>query len=474
MITYDLSARGRTSLYAFLYERIRDDIIAGTLAAGAKLPSKRALAQNLGVGVNTIALAYGQLVAEGFVQAQEKRGYFVADVRDIAPVSSHRPERLPVEEDEPGCVMDFRANRLNLDSFPIDLWNRCMRKAMLDGGTRLYQTVPYAGLPELRNAIAEYLHRSRGMHVSPACIVIGAGTEYLLMRLFALFGDNVGFGIESTGFKKLILGASRFHARAVIVPPKPSDDLFDIGDDLDMDRLRGTDARLMYVSPANRFPTGRVMPASTRSDVLRWAYEKPGRYVVEDDYDSEFRYAGRLTLPLFAEDGRDRVIYLNTFSKTMVPSLRIGYMVLPPELMDAYRDQQGFYSCTVSSFEQFALAEFIDSSAFERHMNRMRNFYRKKRKALLKALRESPLARRSTIEEYAAGTHFLLRVRTDLKRTDITQKGEQLGLRISFFTDYSICDIDMPGQVTLVVNYAAIDPGRIDDVVDRLCQVFEL
>lgn len=491
MITYNLENRGNKPLYQFLYECLRNDIIEGRIASGSKLPSKRTFARNLGVGVNTVTTAYEQLVAEGFVYAEEKRGYFAAHVEAMSAPAVSKPNPLPLAvDDDSTCFMDFRANRVNLGNFPEDAWRRCLRKAILDGGESLYQTIPYAGLPKLRNAIADYLYANRGLSVDPARIIVGAGTEYLIRRLFDLFGNDVAFGIESTGFKKLAAHAERFHARAVIVPPTWSriepnlDDkrranenvrgarcvIADEG--LNLDVLRNSNAKVMYVSPANRFPSGRIMPINTRVSLLNWAYERPDRFIVEDDYDSEFRYSGRAILPLYAEDTHDRVIYLNTFSKTMVPSLRISYMILPKVLMQRYEETLSFYSCSASSLEQYALADFIESGTFERHINKLRAFYGRQRTTILNQLNASPLMNIADIEAHRSGTHFLLRVRTEWPKEEISRRGNRLGLRISFFSDYSMSDIDRPGEVTLVMNYAAIAPNQVTEVVARLNRLF--
>lgn len=466
MITYDLRERDNEPLYVFLYRKIRDDILEGRIKPGEKLPSKRTFAQNLNVGVNTVANAYDQLLSEGYVHSAEKKGYFATDMSRLANVKINTAKPKPVTPvDEQDFFMDFRANRINLNNFPISTWNRCMRKALLDGGDNLYKTVPYNGIPELRNAISAYLFRNKGMSVEPELIFIGAGTEYLFRRLFELFGKNTKVAMESTGFKKLADHADRYNISIDIIPGDK--------DGVELEALKKSDASILYVAPANRFPTGKVTPIKKRMEMFSWAYEKEGRYIVEDDYDSEFRYSGRMIVPMFSEDTKERVVYLNTFSKTMVPSLRISYMILPRELAAKYKDTLGFYSCTVSSFEQYALAEFINSGSFERHINRMRNFYKRQRVSILKEFTQSRLIEKAAIEEHNAGTHFLLKVRTGLSKEHIYEQGIEKDLHVSFFSDYSISDTDEPGYVTLVINYAAIVGDKIPEVVKRLEEIFE-
>ena len=465
MITYDLSKRGKEPLYVFLYRQIRDDILSGKIAPNEKLPSKRTFAGNLNVAVNTVANAYDQLLSEGYLYSAEKKGYYATDMHQFSDIRINTSEPVKIESpEETDYFMDFRANRINLNNFPISTWNRCMRKAILDGGDALYKTVPYNGIPELRNAISAYLFRNRGMSVNPERIFVGAGTEFLFKRLFELFDKGTNVAIEKTGFKKVAEFADRLNINVRIMPGDE--------DGMDINALQKNDIEVVYVAPANRFPTGKVLPIKRRLELFSWAYDGDERYIVEDDYDSEFRYSGRMIVPMFSEDSKKRVVYLNTFSKTMVPSIRISYMILPEELAKRYKETLGFYSCSVSSFEQYALAEFINSGAFERHINRMRNFYKKQRVAILNEFEESPLMKIAEIEEHNAGTHFLLRVKTDLDREYIYNEGINKELHISFFSDYSLQSEKEDGYITFVINYAAIVSDKIPEVVSRLTEIF--
>ena len=466
MITYDLRERGEESIYVFLYKKIRDDILNGKIKPNEKLPSKRTFANNLNVGVNTVANAYDQLLSEGYVYSSEKRGYFATDMQKFHDIKINTSAPKPVvPEEEPDFFMDFRANRINLNNFPISTWNSCMRRAILDGGDNLYKTVPYNGIPRLRNAISSYLFKNKGMSVDPEHIFIGAGTEIVMRKIFELFDKRVGVAMEETGVKALAAQADKLNIRVNVIPGDE--------DGMDAQLLAGTDSSICYVMPANRFPTGKVIPIKKRLELFSWAYESDDRYIIEDDYDSEFRYSGQMIVPMYAEDTKQKVIYINTFSKTMVPSLRISYMILPEKLAQRYKETLGFYSCTVSSFEQYALAEFIETGAFERHINRMRNFYRKQRVAILKEFLASPIAKKSAIEEHNAGTHFLLKVRTGKSKEEIYEEGISKDLHISFFSDYVFSQKDEPGYVTLVINYAAIVPDKIPEVVKRLNEIFK-
>ncbi|WP_294166378.1 PLP-dependent aminotransferase family protein [Senegalimassilia anaerobia] len=543
MLTYDLRSRGTSSLYEFLYQSIREDIARGRIPCGTKLPSKRNLAQHLDIGVATVTAAYDQLITEGFVRTEQRRGYFVEDVsefrckpvtpqvkdsssedgtsvgaecgaqdaaagvfaahgaqdarfddasagrnsrhRGTARSSADTASDAPAAETphaierarDPEYFVDLKANRTSVSLFPATVWGRYMREALSLPSDNLLRSIPFNGLPELRRAIASYLRRTRGMDVSPDCIIIGAGSEYLYGRLLQMLGPTTTFAMENPGYRKFAAISKAFGNPWRPVPIDESGLL--------VDELEESGADVVHVSPANHFPTGIVMPIKRRLELFEWANRARKRYIIEDDYDSEFRYSGRLIMPLFADDASDKVIYLNAFSKTMVPSLRISYMVLPPKLLARYVDTMSFYSCTVSSFEQYALARFIDEGHLERHINRTRNFYRRQREAVLREIAQSPLAKISHVEERNAGTHFLLYVRTSLTHDQVRQRGAEQGLNISLFNDYLLRDSDglserttkrfeqySNGETALVLNYAGIEPERLSETVRRLACVF--
>ena len=534
MLTYDLRSRGTSSLYEFLYQSIREDIARGRIPCGTKLPSKRNLAQHLDIGVATVTAAYDQLITEGFVRTEQRRGYFVEDVskfrcKPVAPqfrdLNNEGEKSIDSESDardtttegvaadagrrvdgdretgnnpadavrvdapaaetsqaierarDPEYFVDLKANRTSVSLFPATVWGRYMREALSLPSDNLLRSIPFNGLPELRRAIASYLRRTRGMDVSPDCIIIGAGSEYLYGRLLQMLGPTTTFAMENPGYRKFAAISKAFGNPWRPVPIDESGLL--------VDELEESGADVVHVSPANHFPTGIVMPIKRRLELFEWANRARKRYIIEDDYDSEFRYSGRLIMPLFADDASDKVIYLNAFSKTMVPSLRISYMVLPPKLLARYVDTMSFYSCTVSSFEQYALARFIDEGHLERHINRTRNFYRRQREAVLREIAQSPLAEISHVEERNAGTHFLLYVRTSLTHDQVRQRGVEQGLNISLFNDYLLRDGDglserttkrfeqySKGETALVLNYAGIEPERLPETVRRLACVF--
>ena len=465
MLTYDLNKSGKLPKYDYLYQCIRDDIISGKIKSNEQLPSKRALANHLSIGLITVANAYEQLITEGYIVAKERVGYFVQELPEDFIKKNQEKNEVTKEEPEHEYFADFMANRISLKLFPISIWNQMLRQAFYDNSDTLFKTIPYNGIYELREAIADYLHKNRGMTVSPSQVIIGAGTEYLYSRLIQLFGRKSTFGFEESSFDKLSTICTAYGNPYNFIPIDESG--------LIVDELKKSATDIVHVSPSNHFPTGIVMPIKRRLELMEWAYESDNRYIIEDDYDSEFRYKGKYIAPIYTEDVNNKVIYMNTFSKTMVPSLRISYMVLPVDILERYKETMSFYSCTVSSFEQYALARFISGGYFERHINRIKNYYKKLRVQIINAIRESSIGEISEIVEHHSGTHFLLKVKTDLSEEEINEKCLENDLHILTYADYIKDDTDSDKSMTLVINYAGINPERIDDVIKRIERVFE-
>ena len=525
MLTYDLRSRGTSSLYEFLYQSIREDIARGRIPCGTKLPSKRNLAQHLDIGVATVTAAYDQLITEGFVRTEQRRGYFVEDVSEFrckpvtpqvkdsssedgtsvgaecgaqdaaagvfaahgaqdarlddasaGPNSRHRETArssadtasdAPAAETphaierarDPEYFVDLKANRTSVSLFPATVWGRYMREALSLPSDNLLRSIPFNGLPELRRAIASYLRRTRGMDVSPDCIIIGAGSEYLYGRLLQMLGPTTTFAMENPGYRKFAAISKAFGNPWRPVPIDESGLL--------VDELEESGADVVHVSPANHFPTGIVMPIKRRLELFEWANRARKRYIIEDDYDSEFRFTLRPIPTLQSIDRAGRVIYVNTFSRTLAPSLRISYMVLPKSLTERYRAQLGFYSSTVPAMEQYTLARFLDEEYFEAHINRMRKSYRAQRDAVIDTILQSPLGEHCRVSGEDAGLHFLLTI--DTKCTDhvLRADAEGRGVRLSFLSDFALRPGSAP-QHTLVIHYPGIDLGRLRSALSIL------
>ena len=414
-------------------------------AAGwEKLPSKRALAENLDISKITVENAYNQLLQEGYIRSVEKVGYFVEKVERVeaAPVFS----RMPEQEKRP--AVDLTAN--DSAGFPFSVWSRLQREVMQDLGQTLLQALPNQGLPELRQAIARHLTQFRGMHVRPEQILVGAGTDFLYNLLIQLLGRQKRYAVEEPGYDKI---RKIYAAAGAVCVDAPMD-----RQGVCPDRL--SDADVLHISPSHHFPTGLVTPLSRRQELLNWARQTPDRWIIEDDYDSEFRFA---THPVPAMQSMDssKVIYMNTFTKTLAPSIRISYMVLPAALMEQFQKKLGFYSCTVPGFEQYTLARFLDGGHFEKHINRMRRFYKSRRNRVLAAITNSPVAEKLTVLEENAGLHFLVRVDIDMPDEALVELCQKADIRIRTLREYYQGSVPAWAERCLVINYSGLQDEQI-------------
>ena len=463
MLTYNFANIGSDSLYEYLYKCIKNDILLGNIRPGEKLPSKRTFAKNLGISVITVENAYAQLVAEGYLYSMPKRGFYAADLeiedsmRDAVP-----KEILQVANGETSYFADFSSNQTDSEIFPFTIWTRTVRAVLNDNRIQLMINSPCAGILKLRSAIAKYLREFRGMQVLPEQIIVGAGTEYLHNLLIQLLGNDLVYGVEDPGYHKI---ARIYESMKVRYEPVPLDQ-----DGVSVQELEKRSVDIIHTSPSHHFPTGTVMPVSRRYELLGWAAKSDHHYIIEDDYDSEFRFTGRPLPTLQSIDAGGRVIYTNTFSKSLAPSIRISYMVLPGALMERFRRELSFYACTVTSFEQYTLARFLSEGHFERHINRMKKYYRTERDAVIGAIGRSPLAGRAEILEQDAGLHFLLRVRTQKSDAALSEEAAAAGIRLSFLSEY--LNAPDPAEThEIVVNYSGVDAGRLAEAFDRLAAI---
>ena len=454
MLTYELKKAPGVPLYEALYRCIREDILTGKLSPGTKLPSKRALAAHLEVSKVTVEGAYSQLLAEGYLRSEEKVGYFVESDHHARP-QSHAP--APAEDPAPRWLLDLTVNS-PASGFPFSVWMRLQRQVMLDYGDRLLAPLPIQGCPELRQAIAEHLLQFQGLQVDPENILIGAGTDFLYNLLIQLLGREKTYAVEDPGYGKI---RKIYAAGGVECVSAPMDIQGVIPEGLGS-------AQVLHCSPSHHFPTGIVTPAPRRRQLLQWVQAQPGRYIIEDDYDSEFRFHAHPVPALLAMDRGGRVIYMNTFSKTLAPSIRISYMILPPDLMAVFREKLGFYSCTVPSFEQYTLARFLSGGWFEKHINRMRKSYRTRRNRIIELLKASPFAERMTILEQDAGLHFLLRIDTEKTDAQLKSLCAEAAIRISALSDYYEDTVPAWAERCLLVNYSGLEEEQLAQALEKL------
>ena len=350
-------------VYLQIYNQIRDDIVNEILHFNSKLPSIRGLAEETGVSTVTVEHAYALLCDEGYIEPHERSGFTVCfRKKDGFAASASTPQKYhSAYHAEHGCP-----------DFSLSVLSKTMRKVLTDHGDLLLEKSPNLGCTELREAIRSYLGRNRGITVDAEQIVIGSGSEYLYGLIVELLGRSRMFAIESPSYRKIEQVYKATEIKYELLPLRQTG--------IDSSALAESSADVLHTTPYRSYPSGVTATASKRHEYVRWASEG-GRYIIEDDFESEFSVAAKPTETLFALSENDNVIYLNTFSKTISPSLRVGYMVLPKHLVEVYEEKLGFYSCTVPTFMQYVLTELIDNGDFERHINRVRRRMRKEEAA---------------------------------------------------------------------------------------------
>lgn len=404
MLDYNLEQRGEASLYEYIYQQIRDDIVAGRIAAGEHLPSKRAFASHLGISVITIENAYSQLLAEGYICSKPRRGYYACELPE-APVLASAAEDADRDSapaglnahDADGQPEQFAA----LSPSALEaarLWQSALRATLTTEDEReIFSPAPAQGTARLRRAIAHHLRGTRGMNVNPDNIVIGAGAQLLDTMLVQLLGADKVCAVEDPGYLRL---TRIYQAMGCKVRHIPLD-----GEGVNLGELLDAGVDVLHLMPSHQYPTGLVTSIARRYALLSWAAEQPGRYLIEDDFDCEFRLAGKPIPALASIDAAQSVIYTNTFSKSLSSALRLAYMILPDELMERFRRELGFYASSVSSVDQVALARLLESGDYERHVNRVRVRAREARDGLAAIVRKTFPAGEVSIEHADAGLY---------------------------------------------------------------------
>ena len=463
MLTYNFDGI-KGPLYKYLYECIKNDIKCGNLKQNEKMPSKRNLAKNLGISIVTVENAYEQLMGEGYLYSLPKKGYYVADTSQMlfAPEKTRAAYHIHMPDPMSEEIYDFSSNQTDPQNFPFSVWAKVMRETLSMREKDLVKKSSSGGIDELREAIAGHLSSFRGMNVDPDQIIIGAGAEYLYGLLIKLLGKEKRYCLENPGYQKTYQIYKSNEVECVFA------DMDEQG--ISVDELLRQEADIAHISPTHHFPTGITMPITRRYELLSWAREEQGRYIVEDDYDSEFRLNGKPIPTLQSIDVDEKVIYMNTFSKSLASTIRISYMVLPVHLANKYYENLGFYSCTVSNFEQYALATFIKEGHFEKHINRTRLYYVRKRQKTLDIIHECFSGKQCSIIEKDSGLHFLLELHTDMEDKELERKLMEQKVRLQPLADfYHVPREDNTHR--FLVNYSGLD---MDGLKEALLKVKRL
>ena len=458
MLTYVLNPENKLPLYLQLYNFIREDIRSGKLPFDTKLPSKRKLSSYLKVSQNTIQAAYTQLIEEGYIVAKERRGFFVSRIDYLQNIRITPNIQSNIPDSRHCAAYDFSYHGVDIPSFPYSIWRKLMKEVISEYDPELLLQSDSLGNYNLRSSIADYLHHSRGVNCCSSQVIISSGTEILFQSLIQLFDHESIYGIENPGYEKLnqLFTASRANFRAINIDRKG----------MLPEEVKKSGANILCITPAHQFPSGEIMPISRRMQLLNWANEASDRYLVEDDYDSEFKYSGRPIPALQGLDTGGKVIYMGSLSKSLSPAIRVSYMVLPLCLMKQYKERLSFVLCPVPIMEQKVLSRFIKEGYFERHLNKMRNIYKKKRELLVKSIQafDKPVE----ILGADAGLHLLLKINNGMTEKQLVSAAASNSVRVYGMSKYFIDkDASIP-EATVLIGYAAMREDELGKAVQLL------
>ena len=445
-------------LYEQLYQQIKEAIIEKKLDYKTKLPSKRQLADFLNISQTTVELAYGQLLAEGYIASKPRVGFFVEAIEELPFREKTEVEPAPsiqLEQAETPIVYDFSPAQIDTDTFPFTIWRKIAKDLIDESNKQLLHAGHPQGEYELRAQIARYLYESRAINCEPEQIVIGSGTEQLLPMILRLFDDKSTLALENPGYSPIPAVHLQNKAR-----PIPVDD-----DGLIVEQLEQTDADLVYITPSHQFPTGAILSAARRNQLLNWARAKQHRYIIEDDYDSEFRYLGKPIPALHSLDQGQNVIYMSTFSKSLMPSIRVAYFILPKSLLSKYKAVYSYYSCTVPRFEQQMLAKFMQQGHFSKHLNRMRKIYRKKHDKILSLLENE---RDIKISGELAGMHMLLLFNKKWDEMHLHKELLKKQIRIQPLQQYCLTNTSYFEHPAFILGFGGLPLAQIEEAIEAL------
>lgn len=452
MLTIALDVNKKEPLYEQIYTYIREEIRMGNLECGSKLPSCRSLAVNLGVSRNTVDMAYAQLLSEGYIENMPRRGYFISKIEGLANLHMYQEEKVEhSQQKQDDILIDFSPNGVDMNAFPYNCFRRLNKEVMMEINSELFQTGDAQGEFSFRKAIRQYLHESRGVNCHEDQIIVGAGNDYLILLLTQILGFHQMIAMENPAYLKpySIFREMNYEIEAIPVDEQG----------ICIDILEKSKAQFLYVTPAHQYPTGFVMPIQRRLKLLDWANQEEGRYIIEDDYDSEFRYQGKPIPSLQSIDRNQKVIYCGTFSKAIAPAIRISYLVLPWKLYKRYKERVGFLACTVSRTDQKILELFITEGYFERHLNKMRGVYKNKRDMLVKLCRQ--LEPHIQVKNTSTGLHILLECHTKRKEKELISLAREHGVKVYGISEYEIEEQTSFSYPMLILGFAKLQEKDI-------------
>lgn len=455
-------------IYKQIYEGIKESILDGKIHSNEKLPSKRVLADQLNISVNSVSNAYEQLLAEGYIYTIERKGYYVENIAQFIEKGDFLKSKLPNDLKEEWINKEGWLSLSHMTSdisvFPFKEWMKCQQQAIQNYKRELSEITHPQGPYIVRKTICRMLAYSRGVNCEPEQIIIGAGTQLLVRHLMGMQNNLKIIAMENPGYARNynLLRSMNFK-----VLPIPLDE-----QGINMGEIESSKANFVFVTPSHQFPTGKIMPISRRIELLNWAAQSDDRYIVEDDYDSEFKYETDNIPSLQSLDRNHRVIYIGTFSKTMLPGLRVSYMVLPPDLLREYRQSYSDLMQFSSSLVLYTLHFFIESGEYTKHLKRMNHQYETRRKILIKHL-QMRFGDDIQIEDIPAGLHFLAYFHSKKTYQEIEEKASHIKIEVYSMRRFMLKNnTKEKNRIDLVLGFANISDEKIPEAVDRLYQVF--
>jgi GntR family transcriptional regulator/MocR family aminotransferase len=459
MLTFFLEKRSRTALYEQLYTQIKKAIENNLLHINEKLPSKRKLANHLKISQTTVETAYMQLLAEGYIKSVPKVGFFVATNIDL-PNKIKKKEIVIQMYKEKTYLYDFKTNQIDANNFPYEKFARIEREIMLDKFKDNVNRGDIFGNFDFRKKISEILFSYRGINASYEQIVIGSGSEHLISLIVLLLGRDKVYAVEDPSYVK---NYYLYQAYGVKVKPIGLDE-----EGISIDRLQKESVDVIHTTPSHQFPKGIVTSINRRMELLRYVKSKNDRYIIEDDYDSEFRFFGNPIPAMQGLDNEGKVIYMNSFSKTLAPSFRISFMVLPDKLARLYREKFSFFSCSVPTIDQLVLERFISIGEYDKHLNRMKTNYKSKRDTLISLLENSKYSDKIKIYGEESGLHFLVDIKTEITEFDLVEKAKKEGVRVYGLYEYSLEKCVNQPIKTIVFGYSNMSKIEMEEACMRL------
>ncbi|WP_323703284.1 PLP-dependent aminotransferase family protein [Mammaliicoccus sp. Dog046] len=450
--------------YREIYLKLKQDILSQQYSSHQKLPSKRQLANDQNVSINTVKNAYEQLFAEGYIYTKERQGYFVEALNQLIIQDEQITQPLNTQSIELNSTFQYSFSHMTTDitEFPIDVWSKHVKEAYYQFKNEMSEIPPFKGPFELRQSIAQLISYKRGVVCRPEQIIIGSGTGNLLSTLFQTFASHQKIAIENPGYSRMRQLFISMGQEIINVPLDKKG--------LSVNHIKSNQPDFIVTTPSHQFPTGTIMPISRRIELLNWVTEH-NKFIIEDDYDSEYKYGTDNIPSLYSLDKNDRVIYLGTFSKTLMPSLRISYMILPQQLLYPF-DLATHTSITdLSSINAYALHLFIKSGNYEKYIRKMHHIYSEKRECLLKTLKKS-FKEDISIYDMKAGLHFLLNIKTNHSYGTIEQKASEKNIELYTLRRFMVDEPPESNQKTLIIGFAKIKLEDIEPAVLKLKEIF--